>query len=183
MSTSDAPDQAGPLSWLHPEPTIPERGLDLTREADADERAAVAAALELVSVDRLAARYRIRRLPRGRLEVAGTLEAQVQQRCVITLEPLPSAISEEFAVELWPADALEERGDAADDPLGPDAPEELGPDGVDIGQLVYEHLAASLDPFPRAPGAALDVTSTERDDAAAARGPFAALGKLRDRRS
>jgi hypothetical protein len=47
---------------------------------------------------------------------------------------------------------------------------------VDLGEAVAEQLALALDPYPRAPGAAMP---EETDDAAAERHPMAALAKLR----
>jgi hypothetical protein len=67
-----------------------------------------------------------------------------------------------------------------------DPGEELDPEPIVAGQIavgrvVYECLAAAIDPFPRAPGAALDRTSTAPDGGSSAKpeSPFAVLAKIR----
>jgi len=52
---------------------------------------------------------------------------------------------------------------------------------IDAGRIIFETLSASVDPYPRKPGA--EFTAEELGDGAAATktGPFAALKKLKDR--
>ena len=52
-------------------------------------------------------------------------------------------------------------------------PEPVGPQGIDLGEAVAQQLAIALDPYPRAPGAALP------EEPRAAGGPFAALKSLK----
>ena len=53
------------LDWKHDTRAIPEAGLSTTREATAGERAAVAAAMELIACGRLVARYEIKEITPG----------------------------------------------------------------------------------------------------------------------
>ncbi|WP_044560838.1 DUF177 domain-containing protein [Azospirillum sp. B4] len=117
------------------------------------ERAALAKRLDLVSLDSLTALVRLRRIRGGQMvRVTGELEAQVVQSCVVTLEPLPASVRDEFQALFAPAhlvpkdeDDLENLG--LDDEVDPPEPIENG--RIDIGELVAQHLSLALDPYPR----------------------------------
>ena len=68
--------------------------------------------------------------------------------------------------------------------------EPLAPDGIDVGEVVAEHLALFLDPYPRhsdAPDGPLTYSAGEGQDEKGASGdgedagPFAALGQLKSK--
>ena len=171
------------LDWRHALADIPVRGFDVERFASADERRAVAEALDIVEVRSLMVRYRVSASGRSResergAHVAGELEAEVVQTCVVTLEPVTETVREPIAVEFRDAAAI----DAAAD-IDPDEEadlDRLDSDGsVPVGRVVYEVLAAGLDPFPRAPGAEVTWTDTTPEGAVS---PFAALERLRARK-
>lgn len=149
---------------------IPDDGLEAAVDADADERAAVAARLLLPAIARLHCRWTLHKEPKGALRADGMLQAEVTQECVVTLEPFTAAVTELFTVRFVIAGRESE---TADDPEEPD---ELPYDGVavDLGEATVEQLALALDPYPRKPGAALaDEAGTQPQTA------FAALAKLR----
>ena len=63
------------------------------------------------------------------------------------------------------------------DPAAPDPPEAMTDGGIDLGAVVEEAFVLAIDPYPRAPGAALPTesgTAPAADDS-----PFAALAALR----
>ena len=63
------------------------------------------------------------------------------------------------------------------DPGAPDPPELLEGPTIDIGELAEEYFVLAIDPYPRAPGAALPADVV--DDAESPKdSPFAALAKL-----
>ncbi|WP_420348545.1 hypothetical protein [Pelagibius sp.] len=64
------------------------------------------------------------------------------------------------------------------DPEGEDPPEPLPLEGIDLGELVVQDLAVSLDPYPRAEGAVLPPDYQAQDEVAADH-PFAALKVLK----
>lgn len=168
-----------PLDWHHEAQRIGERGIQAERIATDAERTAVAQALGLVACSRLAARYRLRGLPHGRISLTGQIEADVTQSCVVTLAPVAAAIREDIDVEFWPAEDVREAvSSTAFDPLGPDDPEPIEHGRVEVGRIVYEHLAAALDPYPRVPGAELTWEGDDGDDER----PFAALARLKPKR-
>jgi uncharacterized metal-binding protein YceD (DUF177 family) len=156
--------------------------------ANEAERAALAARLGLIALPRLEARLRLLRTgPGARLRLEGHLEAEAVQACVISLEPVPSRLTEDF-VQVYDLDPkaeadLEQARDIAVAP-GPEDedPEPIGPEGLDLGEAVAQQLALSLDPYPRAVGAAVPENLAGQDEIQVAReNPFAALKALKER--
>ena len=90
------------LSWDHATEDIPEAGLEVERAATAEERKAIADALDLIACTSLTARYTISPRGEGHFRLTGTLQARVEQSCVVTLEPLTNDIAESFSVDYWP---------------------------------------------------------------------------------
>ena len=203
-----------PLDWTHPTAAIPATGLDAHRKASAAEGAAVAAAADILGVERLEARYRITQAARGRYLLEGKIRARVVQACVVTLDPVTAELAEPFSVEFWPAEAPERKAKAASalapepkskaapapapewkskaapapgavverEVFGDDEPERIENNAIDAGRIVFETLVTALDPYPRAPGAELelpgDASGAGSDDAKPDH-PFAALAKLK----
>lgn len=123
---------------------LPEEELWRDIAANADERAALAARFGLVSLGRLEARIGIKWIEPGVvLEVSGTFSADVVQSCVVSLEPVEAAISENLAL-VFARDL-----DAAGEFVDPHEAEPLEGDTLDVGEIVAEELLLSLDPYPR----------------------------------
>jgi uncharacterized metal-binding protein YceD (DUF177 family) len=145
-----------------------------TIEASAEERAALARRLGLPRLDRLVAEVRLARLADEAVRLEARLEAEVVQECVVTLEPVPARLAEDFvivyAAHVDEAAVVEVADDAVD-------VEPLEGGSLDIGEAVAQQLALTLDPYPHAPGAALPDAALTGDDAAPH--PFAALARLK----
>jgi len=62
------------------------------------------------------------------------------------------------------------------DAASEDAPEPLEGDEIDLGELMAEQLGLGIDPYPRRPGAILEIPETASE---AALKPFAALQALK----
>jgi uncharacterized metal-binding protein YceD (DUF177 family) len=172
MTTTD------PLGFAHATADIPERGLSREQIASSEERLELARQLDIEECRRLAIRYTLRPASRGRYVLDGTLQAEVVQACVVSLEPVESTIEEAFRVEFWPADDVNQSVEGESEVLsGPDI-EPIDNGVLRVGRVVFELLAAALDPYPRKPGAAFD-------EAAGVRGakengsPFAVLQRLK----
>ena len=168
------------LAWEHATHDIPEAGLSRKRAAEPEELAAVARALELIACSRLEAEYTVIPSLDGHYHVSGTLRAEVSQSCVVTLEPITSTIEEPFDVTFWPAGDMPApaSGEVSLDEE-PD-PEPIVDDQIAVGRIVFECLAAAIDPFPRKPDAALDRTSTAPEDSTGKPdSPFAVLASIR----
>jgi uncharacterized metal-binding protein YceD (DUF177 family) len=154
--------------------------LDVTRAASPQELADMVKDLGLAALDKLETSYRITSISGGGWRLAGTLTADVVQFCVITLEPVPARIEENFKVEFWRELEEPEGGEDKSVLEGADI-EQLEDSAIPAGRIVFECLSAALDPYPRKEGAAL-----AWDDPAAAQPekvtPFSVLAKLKDQR-
>ena len=116
--------------------------------ANPAECLALAKRFELVEVRILSANLMAERVSDSLLiQVTGSLHADVVQRCVITLEPLV-AIIDAYVDELYgPNMGNSEINDTMVDEATP--PEPFDGDGIDLGELVAQQLALSLDPYPK----------------------------------
>jgi uncharacterized metal-binding protein YceD (DUF177 family) len=138
--------------------------------ANRAERAALAARFDLVSLDRLEAEVELRREPLGTILLAAAFEAAFAQQCIVTLDPVPSRVSERFELRYGPPEAEETAPGGDDDP----AFEPLAGETIDIGEAVAQEFSLALPPFPRAPDAVVEVAADEPPGD----GPFAALAKF-----
>ena len=169
-----------PLDWSHATADIPGHGLRVDRTASEEECALLAAALEVPACERLEVRYEIEPLPQGRYLAKGQSTAVLEQRCVVTLAPVAARIEEPFEIEFWPTEQL-----AGSSPKAPernvlalDDPEPIENHRVAIGRVVFELVAAALDPYPRASGAEFDWVESRPESGGPEQGsPFAALAK------
>ena len=170
------------LDWSHATAEIPEDGLRVERSATAQELAALTTALEVLAFARLDARYAIEPLSGGRYRVSGDVAAALEQSCVVTLDPVPAKIVESFDVEFRPADSRAASRPATSDhgALVADDPEPIENHRLAVGRVIYETLAAAIDPYPRAPGAEFEGARSPKESDAAS--PFAVLEKWKARR-
>lgn len=161
---------------------LPPSGRAYTITADANARARVAKRLDLLSLDRLTAQVEVLPLSTG-ATVIGHMDADLVQRCVVTLGPVPAHLHEAISVKfIAPVvakkpmkDEEEELVDVSEEP-----PETLLDGRIDLGELAVSQLALGLDPYPRAPGAAFDPAKWGGgEEKAVPDSPFAALAKLK----
>jgi hypothetical protein len=162
---------AGPLSRPVAVNRLPPEGTEVVVEASAEERAALARDFDLVSLDRLVGRFRLAGSTH-RIAVTGTIEAEIVQTCVVTLEAFPSRVEEAVDVDFSDSDAFRHT-DAEDAEM----PDPIVDGLIDLGTLTAEFLALGLDPYPKKPGAAFAF----EDEGAEAMKPFAALRGRSDR--
>lgn len=147
-----------------------------------EEREAIKALLDLEGLERFDFTYRIRVDTKGRVHVSGRLEADLVQTCVVTLEPVPAAIDVPVEAEFWPAPMIAELERKAEDPHRADLidwPEAIDGEAIDLGPLVYETLATSLEPYPKKPGASFTWSDADAKDEELENGPFAGLKGLK----
>jgi uncharacterized metal-binding protein YceD (DUF177 family) len=144
--------------------------------AEPHERTALAERFGLVAIDAFSARVRVRWI-RGRqaIRLAADFYAEVVQTCVVTLEPVPAVLDESFEIVFAPAAAAEDSGDVVVS-LEDDTEPLEGP-VLDIGEVVAEELALSLDPYPRHPDAAAGLGPGAEPGAPPSGGPFAGLAE------
>jgi hypothetical protein len=165
--------------WTHNVTDIPAGGLDREREATEGERAAVAEDLKILKLDRLSARYRIKPLATGGYRLSGKVMAAVEQACVVTLDPVADEIEAPFDVEF--RHDVEQPDDEEDSSVlaGPDV-DILERGVIPVGRIVFETVSASLDPYPRRPGAEFNWQDPRQVDPQATN-PFASLSQLKNK--
>ena len=159
---------------------IPTGGKHFRIEPDEAQRRAIVEALGIVDVEQLKAELDVRPMGAEALSVRGSLTASVVQTDVVTLEPVRQEVSETIDLTLVPA-----AGDSPSRRRGPQQPEVDDSDErdvyrggrIDLGTIVFEHLAIGLDPYPRSPDA--EFPGHIEDDPAAAPSAFAALASLK----
>jgi hypothetical protein len=146
-------------------------------EADAPARARIAKALNLPRVFALTARLRVRAWLDG-AEITGAFHAQIEQVCGVSLDPFPVELDGDLELQVLPAGSPNATGEESEelelDPNAPDPPDVLENGMLDLPAYVVEHLALSLDPFPRKPGVSFDYQAPNPEES-----PFAVLKGLR----
>jgi uncharacterized metal-binding protein YceD (DUF177 family) len=149
---------------------IGDSGASVQVEANAEECTAIAARLLIPGVSSLQCHWRLDPVVGGAVLARGALRAAVTQLCIVTVEPFPAEVTEDFTVRFVLEDRLSEEGD------DPDEPDELIYDGItlELGEATVEQLALALDPYPRAPGAVLPDLGEDEGS-----GAFDALAELR----
>lgn len=159
--------------------TLGEAPRELSVEADASERAALARRFDLVAIHVLEANIiLVRKNEEARAQ--GRLRAKVVQSCVASGEPVEAELDEPFELVFRPQpesarpDEEIELSDSEMDVVFYDGA------SIDVGEAVAETLSLSLDPYPRAPLAEerLKAAGVKSEDEA---GPFGALAALRDK--
>lgn len=124
-------------------------------EASAAECAALARRLGIEGVRSLTAELTVAPKARGDVAVRGRVRALLDRTCVVTLEPLEEEIDAPLAILFRPegevaAEVSLDAGEEDEEPYAGGA--------IDLGEAVAQTLALALDPWPRAPGAALPAT-------------------------
>ena len=147
------------------------------------ERGAIVDLLDLVALEDLGFDYRLRWGGGGRVHLSGRLKANATQTCVVTLEPVPASIDVPVELEFWPHALVEELEKKAEDPSHAglvDWPEAIVDDTIDLGPVVYETFATSLDPYPKKEGASFQWSQGAAAPEASESSPFAALKQLKE---
>ena len=168
-----------PLKWDHAVTDIPAHGLSIERKASAGELAELTHALDIVACERLSLSYRIVAIAGGGYRLSGSLNAHVVQACVVTLEPVAEDLDESFAVEYWPPGAHDNSPSDEIEALTAAEIELLENGIIDAGRIVYEQLAAALNPYPRKPDAEFVPPADAQANDDAKTNPFAVLAKLK----
>jgi len=169
------------LNWSYRTTEIPETGLRETRVATPAECTALAAELQIVSCDKLTASFTIRAIGKGHYRLAAELKGRVTQPCVVTLEPVSEGVEGNFDVEYWPPASIPETGEEEIEVLSAAEIEPIEHGYIDVGRIVFETLAASLNPYPRKPGAVFEDSEPEPPSEGGS-SAFEALKKLKEGR-
>ncbi|HLJ72518.1 MAG TPA: DUF177 domain-containing protein [Roseiarcus sp.] len=161
---------------------IPRDGLETRIDADAGERAALAAFNGLPAVAALGAAFSLKHGGGGTILVRGQLTAEVTQTCVVTLEPFDASISAPIDLRFAPAGEASAGPDSAASEAEAmlvvgeeDEPDPIVDGVIDLGAVASEFLTLNLDPYPRKPGAAFEAPASGGDGASDS--PFSVLAE------
>ncbi len=182
-------DQSG-VEPLFPRPytvgELPAKGVNDLVEASENERVRIAAALDLAGLENFRMDFQLSRAGKRHFKLSGHMVASATQICVVSLKPVETRVDEKIEIEFWPPEDVarleaEVESESVFVPL--DGPEPVLDGVIDVGQLAYEHLAASLDLYPKKAGARFEWSNPEAEepDGSADR-PFAGLARLKGRR-
>jgi uncharacterized metal-binding protein YceD (DUF177 family) len=162
------------------------QGLQMQLEADQAARVALASQLRILGVLSLKADLKLApEAQAGHFRLTGQIEAEVDQACVVTLEPVRQQVSEAFLRRFGPETEAKPEADAVGDEaewLDPDADDPPDPvigGQINLGEVVTEELALALDPYPRKPGAEVPDSYRKAAEEGSKISPFAALAKLK----
>lgn len=162
---------------------IPAKGVRALIEASQDERVQIAAVLDLAGLDIFEMNFQLCRAGQRQFRLSGRMKASATQICVVSLKPVEVRIDENIDIEFWPPEdvaRIEEDAEPESMSVPLDGPEPIRDGVIDVGQFAYEHLAASLDTYPKAAGARFEWGNpeSEEEDAPGER-PFSGLARLR----
>lgn len=147
-------------------------------EPDAKARATIAEDLGILDLPALRFEGQVEARGNDAWVLTGTLTARVVQSCVVTLEPVESAIKDDvrrvFSPHVRPPE--DEEVEMPDDELEP-----LG-QFIDAGAVMVEALSLALPLYPRAEGAELPDVEDEPSEDEDRQKPFAGLGALLSKR-
>ena len=129
------------------------------------------------------------------VHVNGRIRATVKQPCVVTLEPVESRIDETFEAWFSDPDQAIALSKAKHDKMAKSAggevpmldekddPEPIIDGQIDLGELVTQHLALALDPYPHAEGVKYEYGDDEPEKVPEEfkNNPFAALKDWKDK--
>ncbi len=171
------PEFSRPLAVERIGPT----GAEMTIEADAEERQALARRFAIPAIHALSATFVATPWRRGGVVLRGEISAEVEQLSVVSLEPVRSVI-EESVVRYFQSDLAPGHNPAV---LGVEAledeePEVISGGAIDLGEIAAEELALALDPYPRGPGEVFRNETGQGSEDRRPDSPFAVLSRLKE---
>ncbi|WP_340159741.1 DUF177 domain-containing protein [uncultured Hoeflea sp.] len=154
--------------------------------ADAADLERLARQWHVPEVQSFEAQLELGRWKRDGVRVKGHVSSTIVQECVVTLDPVTQQIEEDVETVFLPENSrlakrtLDGNGEMFLDPDGPDLPEVFSGDSINVGAVVAEFAALSIDAYPRKEG--LEYTDRIESDSSADKkpSPFAVLQGLKD---
>jgi hypothetical protein len=174
-----------PVSHVVSVVRLPQDGMPVTIAATDKQLKLLAKAHGLISADTFKAEFLLKKWRKDGVKITGTVSARIVQSCVVSMEPVESALSAEIDALFVPEGSklahvpVSPNNEMLIDFEGPDAPETFSGGMIDAGAVAEEFFALAIDPYPRKPGAALDFRGDPEETPAAKPSPFANLVKLR----
>jgi uncharacterized metal-binding protein YceD (DUF177 family) len=158
---------------------LPPEGRTYELVPDEATRERLAAVANVVAIASLKVSLLARPLGEDGAEVTGSLRGVVRQTCVVSLEEFDNKIAESIAVDF--AAEVQSKAETDDEEEIEDLPDPIVDGKIDLGALATEFLILAIDPYPRKPGAALEVKDVPEESPEPRRNPFEQLSGLKDR--
>jgi uncharacterized metal-binding protein YceD (DUF177 family) len=171
-----APEFSRPLALER----IASTGTEVTIEADAEERAALARRFGIAAIHALSARFVAMPWRRGGVEVRGEFDAEVELMSVVSLEPFISRVGESVVRYFLAETAPGHHPSVLNvESLEGEEPDVVSGGSIDLGEIAAESLALALDPYPRKPGEIFQRESEDAVEEQRPESPFAVLSRLK----
>ena len=168
-----------PITKLYELGRLPQAGDDVTITPAHDDLVRIAQWAGVERIDTFVAKIDLEKISSTRFKLNVSLEADIVQACVVTLEPLRVHISRNFIRDLMLAEGPQRVAKEIElTPVDDDGREEIDSLRYDLAVPVLEELALAIDPYPRAPGVEFEPPGDETDSRPH---PFAALQSLKNR--
>ena len=166
---------------------LPSKGRRVKYVASEKEMQAIARSFGLLNVEAFSAELHITTWRRDGVKIEGTLLANIEQSCVVSLKPVPQSVNEDVSLIYVPEGSkfakpeLDANGELLLDPDGADLPDTFDGTTIDISQLMLEVFALAIDPHPRAEGVSMDeIYKSDENANEHPPSPFAVLAKLKN---
>ena len=154
---------------------VPPTGREVAFELPEEMRTSMAERFGVRDIEGLAVHARIMPLDEGCVHVTGAVRGRVEQVCGVTLDPMWTQISQDFAAEFQPVNMVAKFVIPEDD-FETDLPESLTDDGAaNIGELAMQVFAMEIPAYPRKEGAAFYAGDLALEQPVS---PFAVLADL-----
>lgn len=127
---------------------IPDSGLKKRVKASLAECRLLANRFGVSSISNLTAEVEAKSIDSHSYLVSVAFQVEVVQLCVVSLNPVRSRVNERFEVKVKNC-FLEAASDVFIDMGDEDPPEQLDEGGVDVGELIAQHLLLCIDPYRR----------------------------------
>lgn len=161
---------SSPVSFVVTVARLPQKGMPVRIVADEKQRARLAEGHDLLAVRDFRAELLVAPWKRNGVIVTGSVDASIEQACVVTLEPMEARISETIDQVYLPEDSklgregFHHAGEIHLDADGPDGPDTFSGDAIDVGALAEEFFGLAIDPYPRKEGASIEAPAEAEDD-------------------
>jgi uncharacterized metal-binding protein YceD (DUF177 family) len=166
---------------------LPTKGRRVKFDASKSELQAIAGSFNLLNVETFSAELHLTTWRRDGVKVEGTLQAKIEQSCVVSFETVAQNINENISLIYVPEGSpfakpeIGSDGELVLDPEGADLPDTFDGTTINISQVLLEVFVLTIDPHPRAEGVNMDEmynSDEESDDRPPS--PFAVLAQLKN---
>lgn len=172
------------FSFVLPVDTIGKARKNLRVVANEAARGALARRFDLIAIDRFVADVTVGRIDDSALiAVSGSFAADIVQACVVSHAPVATSIRATISERLGPP--IDGEAEAVFEIDDEDPPAPFCDGSIELGELLAQCLAISIDPYPRAAGAVLESAAGGEEWRAGPQGrcPFEALAILKKNRT